>query len=86
MDFATRKYRLLEKLIQIGSEEQLKKLEGLFKKEIVSEEDVWESLPDTAQQLIEKSQEQSANEEVIPHDMVMEKIKEKYKLPNQLSN
>jgi len=81
MDFATRKYRLLEKLMQIGNDEQLQKLERFFKKEITSGEDLWDKLPETAQQLLEKSQQQSANDEVLSHDMVMEKIQEKYKLP-----
>jgi len=81
MDLATRKYRLLEKLMKIGSDEQLKKLESFFKKEISSEENLWDSLPETAQELLKKSQQQSADDEVHSHDMVMEKIQEKYKLP-----
>jgi len=34
--------------MQIGNDEQLKKLEGFFKKEITSEDDLWDSLPETA--------------------------------------
>tara|TARA_R110000850_G_scaffold277058_1_gene421793 strand:+ start:1771 stop:2016 length:246 start_codon:yes stop_codon:yes gene_type:complete len=81
MDLATRKYRLLEKLMKIGSDEQLLKVERFFKNEISSDENVWDNLPENAKALLKKSQQQSADEEVHSHDMVMEKIRDKYKLP-----
>ena len=48
-----------------------------FKEEV---KDVWDELPQVVQEKIEKSQQESRNNQTTPHNEVMTSVKSKYNL------
>ncbi|MBL4887104.1 MAG: hypothetical protein JKZ03_01295 [Flavobacteriaceae bacterium] len=81
MDISARKYRFIEQVMKIVSEEKLEKLEKFFKKEIEpNSKDVWDELPEVAKQLVLKSKKQSADNRIIPHNDIMKKVRKNFKM------
>ncbi|MBG7612947.1 hypothetical protein IU405_11880 [Polaribacter sp. BAL334] len=80
MDFATRKLQLLEQFMKIVSTEKIEKLEQFFKKEISNEQDVWDEMPQTVQEIVDQSLHESEEGKVISHQEVIAKAKKKYNI------
>jgi hypothetical protein len=80
MDFATRKLQLLEQFMKIVSTEKIEKLEQFFKKEISDEQDVWDEMPQTVQEIVDQSLHESEEGKVISHQEVIAKAKKKYNI------
>ena len=76
MDITERKYKLIEKCMEISTVEEIERAEYFFKHEIETN-DFWDDLPEQVQKLIKKSKEQSRKNLVIPHETVMEKARKK---------
>ncbi|HAV55244.1 MAG TPA: hypothetical protein DCX41_10010 [Aequorivita sp.] len=76
MDITERKYRLIEKCMEISTVEEIERAEYFFNHEIETA-DFWEDLPEQVRKLIEKSKEQSRQYMVIPHEKVMDKVRKK---------
>ena len=77
MDIASRKLLIIEQLMGVENPNKLEQIETFFKEEV---KDVWDELPQAVREKIEKSQEESRNNETVPHHKVMESIKSKYNL------
>jgi len=78
MDFESRKYKVIEKLLKVNEEETLYRLESLLNE--VPPRDIWDELPAHIQQALDISIEQSIRGDVKPHDEVMAQIKKKYNI------
>ncbi|WP_026450481.1 hypothetical protein [Aequorivita capsosiphonis] len=76
MDITERKYKLIEKCMGISTVEEIERAEYFFKHEIEIT-DFWDDLPEQVQMLIMKSRAQSANDQIIPHDTVIERARKK---------
>lgn len=76
MDITERKYRLIQKCIEISTVEEIERAEYFFKHEIEAN-DFWDDLPEQVKKLIEKSKEQSRQDVVISHETVMDKARKK---------
>ncbi|MEZ4957255.1 MAG: hypothetical protein R2825_27095 [Saprospiraceae bacterium] len=84
MDIQAEKIWLIDQIAKIKDERLLQILRNLL--EFTSQpplakktEDFWDELSDTQKQQIEKSIQQLENGEGIPHNMVMEEFKTKYR-------
>ena len=80
MDFATRKLQLLEQFMKIVSTEKIEKLEQFFKKEISDEQDIWDEMPQTVQEIVDQSLHESEEGKVISHQEIIAKVKKKYNI------
>ena len=78
MDFESRKYNIIEKLLKVHEEETLYKLESILYEEI--SKDIWDELPVHLQQALDISIEQSMRGDVRLHEEVMAQIKKKYNI------
>ncbi|MBK5213064.1 MAG: hypothetical protein JJE55_05315 [Flavobacteriaceae bacterium] len=76
MDITERKYKLIEKCMEISTVEEIERAEYFFNHEIETT-DFWDDLPEQVKKLIEKSKEQSNKDLVISHDTVMGKARKK---------
>lgn len=76
MDITERKYRLIEKCMNISTVEEVERAEYFFKHEIETN-DFFDDLPEQVQKLIKKSKEESRKNLLIPHETVMEKARNK---------
>ena len=76
MDIIERKYKLIEKCMEISTVEEIEKVEYFFNHEIETT-DFWDDLPEQVKDLIAKSKEQSRQDIVMSHETVMEKARKK---------
>ncbi len=76
MDITERRYKLIEKCMQVSTVEEIERAEYFFNRGIETA-DFWDDLPEQIKKLIEKSKEQSGQDIVISHGTVMEKARMK---------
>ncbi|OYQ43404.1 hypothetical protein CHU92_03445 [Flavobacterium cyanobacteriorum] len=78
MDMQSRKYRVIEKLLQVNEEETLYRLEAILQSE--KPEISWHELPEETKKVIDMSLGQSDLGKVKSHDEVVSDIRKKYNL------
>lgn len=78
MDLQAKKLELVRLIINTEKPSILKKIEEVFKKE--KNTDWWDELNEFEKHSIETGIAEADNGELIPHEQVMQEIKEKYGL------
>ena len=76
MDITERKYKLIQKCMEISTVEEVERAEYFFRHEIDTN-DLWDDLPEQVQKLIEKSKAQSSEDMVISHESVIENARKR---------
>ncbi|PQJ74190.1 hypothetical protein BTO13_02370 [Polaribacter gangjinensis] len=66
--------------MKIVSPEKIEKLEQFFKKEISNDQDVWDEMPNTVQEIVDYSLKESEEGKVVSHKDVISKVKKKYNI------
>ncbi|UAM99389.1 hypothetical protein K8354_06135 [Polaribacter litorisediminis] len=80
MNLASRKLELMEKLMGVINPKTLDKIEDFFNKEIIEDVNSENDLPEIVNLLLEKSEKDALNNNVLSHKNVMLEARERYRL------